>query len=96
MVNILGLDAAVMIWEGKIAEDGGTAELLCSSISYTAYVILNTVNRAGEKKWRVEGQKQREERGLSSFLYTVEFTLGKNILQSQQDRPERKSSVGDN
>ena len=96
MVNILGLDAAVMIRERKIAEDGGTAQLLCSSIFYTAYVILDTVNRVGEKERRMEREKQREERGLNSSLYTVKFTLGKNISESQQDCPERKSSVGDN
>lgn len=39
LVNILGLDAAVMI-EGKIAEDGGTAQLLSfppSPIQHTSY-----------------------------------------------------------
>jgi len=59
MVNVLGLDATVMISEGKTAEDGGTAQLRCSSISYTLYIIVNTVNRVGEKERRTEREKQR-------------------------------------
>lgn len=61
-----------------------------------SYIIVNTVKRVGEKEQRTEREKQREERGPSSLLYTVTFPLGKNISQSQQDHPERKSSVGDN
>lgn len=62
----------------------------------TAYLILGTVNRVGEKEHRMERDKQREERGLNSSLCTVKFTSGKKISQSQQDCHERKSIVGDN
>lgn len=68
MVNILGLDAAVMIWERKIAEDGGTTQLLCSSISYTAYVILNTINRVGEKQQREDGERKAKGREGAEVL----------------------------
>lgn len=62
MVNILSLDAAVMVCKGKIAEDGGTAELLCSSISHTAYVTLlltGLLRRNGE--WREKSKGKRED-----------------------------------
>lgn len=60
-VNILGLDASVMILERKISEDGETAQLLCSSISCTAHVTLDTVNRAVEKEgeWREKRRRKR-------------------------------------
>lgn len=67
-----------------------------SLLLHTAYLLLDTVNRAGEKEQRMERDMQREERGLNSSLSTVKFTPSKKISQSQQDCPERKSIVGDN
>lgn len=61
MVNILSLDASVTILERKISEGGETAQLLCSSVSYTAYVTPDTVNRAVEKEgeWREKRKRKR-------------------------------------
>lgn len=77
MVNILGLGAAVMICKGKIAEDGGTAELLCPSISYTAYIIPNTVNRGGEKKWRMGEKSKGTREGWTHFCTLLSLPLAK-------------------
>lgn len=74
MINVLGLDAALINEEKKIAQAKGTAQLLHSSVSCTAYIMPFT----GLGKERVERKKRKEERGMKSFLYTDNFDPCKN------------------
>lgn len=50
-------------------------------------------SRYCQQGWGEEADNGRKK---SKGKRAVKFTLGKNISQRQQDRPERKSNVGEN